>query len=190
MRVSRKWDKALSPGWIAEQKTEHEKEEVFQARIMPAIEPKWIQAKTGYLMMDKSWDLDFAAMIAAHHLLSTQKLHLDDFQKTLILYSEPHGGWLVWAVHKLDASSANSQEVGRQKIVAFKDRLTAMGKENLFFRWIEIVQYESSQPGGFMPERQAVAMSKAREAFEAQGVDFERFWKDVGGMEGMPGLES
>lgn len=194
VRVSRKWDKALLPGWVGDQKCEKEKEGVFRDRIMPAIEPKWLLAKTGYLMMDKNWDLDFAAMIVAHDLVSTSdqtgKLNLDDFRKTVILYSELHGGWLVWAVHKLDASAAGTQEVGRQKIVAFKDRLTAMGKENLFFRWIEIVQYESSQPGGFTPERQAVAMKKAKEAFVGQGVDFERFWKDVGGMEGMPGLAS
>lgn len=190
VRVSRKWDKVLPSGWVGDDKREREKEDVFRDRIMPAIDPKRIRAKTGYLMMDKNWDLDFAAMIAVHHLLSTRKLQLDDLQKTVILYSEPHGGWLVWPVHKHDATATNSQELGRQKIVAFKDRLTAMGKENLFFRWIEIVQYESSQPGGFTAGRQAVAMRKAKEAFEGQGVDFERFWKDVGGMEGLPGWES
>ncbi len=201
VRVSRKWDQALPPGWAADAdakakanpnpKGEHDdKEAVFRERIMPAIEPRWIRAKTAYLMMDKSWDLDFAAMMAAHRLVSTRVLRLDDFQTSVFLHSEPHGGWLVWPVHELDAAATSSQEIGRRKIVAFKDRLTGMGKENLFFRWIEIVQYESSQPGGFTAERQAVAMRKAREAFEGQGVDFEQFWRDVGGMEGMPGWES
>jgi len=182
VRVSRKWDKSLPPDWLEEQKGEGGN--IFQERIMPAIDPAWVQAKTGYLMMDKSWDLGFAGMITAHQLVISGKASLENFQKTVIVYSE-HNGWLVWPVHKLDAGS---NEAGRQKIVAFKDRLTAMGKENLFFRWIEIIQYESTQPGGFTPERQATAMAKAKELFESQGVDFERFWRDVGGMEGMPGM--
>lgn len=62
-----------------------------------------------------------------------------------------------------------------------------MGKENLFFRWIEIVQFESSQPGGFTPERQVRAVDQARQAFKEQGVDFEEFVKSVGGMDAMPG---
>ncbi len=188
VRVSRKWYNMLPQGWLDEQLPQHEREraEVFQNRIMPAIDPTCVQAKTGYVMMDKNWDLDFAAMIAAHRLLAEGKISLDKFQKTVILHLEPHG-WLIWPIHQLDAGN---QEVGRQKIVAFKDRLTAMGKESLFFRWIEIVQYESTLPGGFTPERQAAAMTKARDAFEAQGVDFDRFWNDVGGMEGMPGLDT
>lgn len=74
--------------------------------------------------------------------------------------------------------------------MAFKDRLTAIGKENLFFRWIELIQYESSQPGGFTPERQQDAVVKAKELFERQGVDFEQFIKDIGGLDGIPGLEN
>ena len=34
-----------------------------------------------------------------------------------------------------------------------KNNLTALGKENLFFRWIEIVQSETSQTGSFTGER-------------------------------------
>lgn len=64
-----------------------------------------------------------------------------------------------------------------------------MGKESVFFRWIELIQYESTQPGGFTSERQASAMRQAKEMFENQGIDFEMFWREIGGMEGMPGLE-
>lgn len=65
-----------------------------------------------------------------------------------------------------------------------------MGKENLFFRWIEIVQFESSQPGGFTQERQTRAVGQAKQAFKEQGVDFEEFVKSVGGMDAMPGVET
>lgn len=77
----------------------------------------------------------------------------------------------------------------QRKIVAFKDELTSLGKENLFFRWIELVQFESSQPGGFGPERQRKTMAKAKEMFEAQGIDFDQLFARIGGMEGMPGMD-
>ena len=120
-------------------------------------------------MLDKSWDLDYAGMITAHSLVSSGKMNISDFEKTVIVYSETHG-WLVWQVYKLDEGN---QEDGRKKLILFKDRLTAIGKENLFFRWIELLQYETSQPGGFTPERQVDAMKKAKQLFESQGVDFD-----------------
>ena len=182
VRRSRKWDKELPKDWLAE----NSDGTVYQERIMPAIDREWVKAKTGYLMMNKSWDLDFAAMTLAHELMSQKSVNLSDFQKTVIVYSSDHG-WLIWPVWKLDEGS---HEENRNKIVLFKDRLTAMGKENLFFRWIEVIQYESSQPGGFTAERQEEAMRKARDLFEAQGVDFDQFWKDVGGVQGLPEMES
>jgi hypothetical protein len=64
--------------------------------------------KTGYLMMDKSWDLGFAGMITAHQLVISGKASLENFQKTVIVYSE-HNGWLVWPVHN------STQEVMRRE---------------------------------------------------------------------------
>ena len=87
------------------------------------------------------------------------------------------------------ASGSAQEEEGRRKIVAFKDELTSLGKESLFFRWIELVQFESSQPGGFTPDRQQKTMEKAKEMFESQGVDFDKFWAKIGGMQGMPGMD-
>lgn len=63
-----------------------------------------------------------------------------------------------------------------------------MGKENLFFRWIELIQYESSQPGGFTLQRQVSAMDKAKKLFQEQGVDFEAFIRSIGGVESFPGF--
>ncbi|KAI4148213.1 MAG: hypothetical protein LQ340_005179 [Diploschistes diacapsis] len=176
VRKSRKWDEQLAKGWIAEDANAA----ICKERIMPAIERQWIRAKTSYLMMDKSWDLDFAAMIRAHNLLKTGSNRLQDFEKTVIVYSEDFG-WLVWEVWKLDEGA---QDEGRPKILTFKEKLTEMGKEDLFYRWVEIVQFETSQPGGFTKERQAKAMQEARELFEKQGVDFDKFWEKVGGSDG------
>lgn len=181
VRMSRRWDRDLPSTWL-EEDTDGA---VYQERIMPGIDRAWVQAKTGYLMMDKNWDLDFQGMISAHALISEGKASLPDFQKTVIVHSEAHG-WLIWPVFKLDEGG---HEENRKKIVAFKDRLTAMGKENLFFRWIELIQYETSQPGGFTPERQAKAMAKAKELFDSQGVDLDELGREIGGIEALPGME-
>jgi len=63
-----------------------------------------------------------------------------------------------------------------------------MGKENLFFRWIELIQYESEQPGGMNATRRKEVVEKARDVFTAQGVDFDAFVTAIGGIDAFPGL--
>ena len=183
VRRSRRWEKSLPKDWPEESNTESP---VYAEKIMPAIQHEWIVKKTGYLMMDKDWDLDYTAILAAHALIRQGEATLDDFQKTVAIYSETREQWLIWPVHKLDEGG---QEAGRKRIQVFKDKLTTMGKENLFFKWIELIQHESLHPGGFTPARSGAVRRKAKEMFEGQGVDFEKFWEEVGGAEGMPGLE-
>jgi hypothetical protein len=182
VRRSRRWDETLPKNWLDEEADGT----VYKERIMPAVDKKWCRDKTSYLMIDKNWDLDFAGMVTAHDLVKQGKATLEDFQKSVIVYSEDHG-WLVWPLWKLDEGS---EEEARKKIVVFKDKLTAMGKENLFFRWVELIQFETSQPGGFTPERQAHTMKQAKELFESQGVDFDQFWKEIGGVQGLPGMST
>lgn len=159
---------------------------LFKMRVLPAIERRFVREKTGYLMVDANWDLDFDAMVRAHRAVEKGEIAEEKFEKSVWVYGGEPVGWCVWEVHRLDGDGAEAE--GRKKIVAFKDRLTAMGKESLFFRWIELIQYESNQPGGFTPERQQDAVNKARELFEKQGVDFEKLVDDVGGLDGIPGL--
>lgn len=64
-----------------------------------------------------------------------------------------------------------------------------LGKESVFFRWIELIQYESSQPGGFTPQRRVDTIEKARQLFEEQGIEFEEFLESVGGIQALPGLD-
>ena len=173
VRKSRKWDEKLPENWLAEEADGA----VYKERIMPAIDRQWIKEKTSYLMMDKSWDLDFVGMVLAHDFVKKGTCKLQDFEKTVIVHSEEFG-WLVWQVWKLDEGA---EDEGRQKILDFQKKLTEMGKEDLFYRWIELVQYETSQPGGFSKERQAKTMEEARKLFQSHGVDFDEFWKEVGG---------
>lgn len=160
----------------------------FKTRVLPAIDGGRLRAKTGYMLMDKDFDLDFAAMVRATELVDKKQVSMDALRKTVFVWagSEEAGQWAMWDCWKLDEGSETE---ARQKIVLFKDRLTAMGKENLFFKWVELVQYESSVPGGFTQERQIATAEKAKKLFEEQGVDFENFIKEIGGLGGMPGME-
>lgn len=182
VRRSRRWDEIVGDVVAGEEKGK----EVFEENVMGATSGMWMRERTAYLMLNKQWDLDWRLMILATKMVDKNVMTLEDFRTTVLVHSKLFG-WVTFGAQ--DVSGSVMEEEGRKKIMAFKDELTAMGKENLFFRWIELIQYESSQPGGFGPERQAAATAKAKEMFESQGVDFEKFWAKIGGMEGMPGMD-
>ncbi|KUJ10739.1 uncharacterized protein LY89DRAFT_250000 [Mollisia scopiformis] len=181
VRRSRKWYSTV--GHPVEKGEDQEK---LFAVVKKATDPMWMSEKTGYAMLNTEWDLDWKLMVVATKLVDNKQLTMDDFRTMTFVHCEEFG-WMV--IESAQAGGSAKEEEGRRKIVAFKDELTAMGKENLFFRWIELVQYESSRPGGFGPEQQRKTMEKARDLFEAQGVDFDRFWAKIGGMQGMPGMD-
>ncbi|CZS92506.1 uncharacterized protein RCO7_01895 [Rhynchosporium graminicola] len=181
VRRSRKWDRTIG-NMLEEGSGQNE----FFDIVRRAVDPIWMAEKTGYLMLNKDWDLDWKSIIIATKMVDQKTLSIQDFKTTILLHNKDFG-WLV--IETAAAGGSAAEEEGRRKIVAFKDELTALGKENLFFRWIELVQYESSRPGGFSSERQLDTMAKAKDMFESQGVDFDQFWAKVGGMEGMPGMD-
>ncbi|KAG9232308.1 hypothetical protein BJ875DRAFT_380982 [Amylocarpus encephaloides] len=181
IRRSRKW---FLPG--TDVLDEGVEQSLLFQNVAKATNSVWMNEKTGYLMLNKEWDLDWKIITTATKMADKGVMKLDDFKTTVLVHSDEFG-WL--AIESGIAGGSAKEEEGRKKIIAFKDELTAMGKENLFFRWIEIVQYESSQPGGFGPEQQRKAMSKARDLFEKQGVDFDKFWAKIGGLEHMPGMD-
>ncbi|KAF2191069.1 hypothetical protein K469DRAFT_696813 [Zopfia rhizophila CBS 207.26] len=160
----------------------------FKTRVLPAVDAKRLREKTGYLLMDKNWDLDFAAMVRATKLLDKGHISAELLRKCVFVWigTQEAGQWAIWDCWKLDEGSETE---ARKKIMLFKDRLTAMGKESVFFKWVELVQFESSAPGGFTHERQVATAEKAKKLFEDQGIDFERFVREVGGLEGLPGYE-
>lgn len=156
----------------------------FRTRLLPAVDEERVRAKTGYLLMDRDFDLDFKGMLDAHALLEQQKLALRDLHMRVFVFAgdESDGQWLVWDMEERPDEELSSEgtEEGRRKILAFKDKLTAMGKEELFFKWVELVQEETSKPGGFTKERQFEAGLKVQALFEEYGVSFEEFAKDAG----------
>lgn len=190
VRVSRGWGKEDLLGASKEDGKRGGDSPFFKVRILPALDKERVRAKTGYLLMDGDWDLDFAVMTEATRLVDKGVLQEEQLEKSVLVWcgdDEGQGQWVIWECWKLDEGAEAEQ---RKKIIVFKDRLTQMGKESLFFRWIEIVQYESSQPGGFTPERQVQAAEKAKQLFAEQGVDFDEFIKSTGGLEGILGMEN
>ncbi|KAL3464426.1 hypothetical protein BJX64DRAFT_254982 [Aspergillus heterothallicus] len=156
-------------------------------KIVAAVTPDRL-TKTGYLLVDADWALDYPAMIKAHSLVNpstreTTPLSLDEF-RTAVIVNTDTDGWLIWHVGDEDSAEGRTRTKQRDQIIAFKEKLADMGHEDLFFRWVELIQYESTQPGGFTAERQQAAMVQAKTLFEEAGVDFAKFWAEVGGMEG------
>ena len=196
IRRSRRWDSALFMkedgsgdllGGVKEEWLQQGKEGVvFRERVAPAMEKQWLRSKTSYMMLDKSWDLFFTGMLKAHALVDAGHDKIEDFKAALFAYSESMGwvAWEVWREH-----DEGEEDEGTRKLQLIKDKFTKMGKENLFFRWIEVVQSETSQTGPFTVEKQKKAIENIREEFVAQNIDFDDFWADVGGVENMPGME-
>jgi hypothetical protein len=179
-RSNRTWSKDLKRNkWIRDDDARRDK-------IVAAVTPERI-GKTGYLLVDEDWNLDYAAMVRAHALVDrTRKgdgIQLDEF-RTAVLVNTDADGWLIWRVGDDNTPASEKQSVQRDQILAFKEKLAEMGKEDLFLRWVELIQWESSQPGGFTAERQRSAMLQAKQMFEDENVDFSQFWDDMGGMEG------
>jgi hypothetical protein len=184
-RSSRSWSQQLKRNtWIRD-------DEANRDKIVAAVTPERI-SKTGFLLVDADWNLDYKAMIRAHKLVDRTRrgegVQLDEFRTAVLVHTDADG-WLIWRVGDEDTASGKQRSAQRDQILAFKDKLTAMGKEDLFFRWVELIQWESSRPGGFTPERQRSAMLQAKQMFEDEDVDFSRFWDDLGGMEGIDSLD-
>nr|POF13071.1 cue domain-containing protein [Quercus suber] len=156
----------------------------FKTRILPAISREGM-AKTGYLMMDRSWDLDFEVMVDAHKLISYGTLNIEELDKIVLAHLDGVG-WVTWRWE----SGSDVVEDRRKKVVMFKELLTKLGKESLFWKWMEIVEDERDADGGFTVERQRRVAKRVQFAFEKEGVDFAELVEGVGGLEELPAKES
>ena len=126
---------------------------LFSEKVLPAVDKDLVRNKTSYQMLDQNWDLYFSGMIEAQALVDEGKNKVDDFRTSLLAHTEKWG-WVIWEVWPEQEEGAEDE--GAKKLQLIKNRLTAMGKENLFFRWIEVVQSETSQPGPFTAERYVI----------------------------------
>ncbi|RBR24185.1 uncharacterized protein FIESC28_03085 [Fusarium coffeatum] len=169
VRRSREWDEALTD--ILE---DDDSKKILLSYIDNATSPILQEQKTGYLLMNAYWDLDWARMVLAHRLVDKKELALDAF-KGLVLVHHAAYGWMSYDVR---VNGTSSEDERRRQVFAFRDALIKLGKENLFYRWVEIVQYEATQPGGFGPKEQEVAAKRIRELFENENINFDDLWKE------------
>lgn len=176
VRVSRNWSSADLMRGVKQ----GEENPYFKTRVLPAIAREHMR-KTGYLMMDGSWDLDFGVMQDAHYLLNKQKILVDDLDKLVLVHQEVNG-WLAWRWE----TGSDVIEERRKKIVLLKEVLTKLGKESLFWKWMEIVEDERDTDGGFTAARQKRVAERVQREFEKNGVDFEEIMSGIGGLEEMP----
>ncbi|CAI7587538.1 unnamed protein product [Penicillium crustosum] len=168
-RSNRSWSKELERNrWIRE-------DEVRRDKIVAAVTPERI-GKTGYLLVDEDWNLDYAAMVRAHALVDRTRrgdgVQMDEF-RTAVLVNTDADGWLIWRVEDENTPTGEKRSIQRDQILAFKEKLTEMGKEDLFLRWVELIQWESSRPGGFTAERQRSAMLQAKQMFEDENISLD-----------------
>ncbi|KAH6638564.1 hypothetical protein BKA67DRAFT_542669 [Truncatella angustata] len=175
-RRSRAWDKALKD--VINDKNS---KDIFMNMVGIATSPNITRDRTGYLLMNKEWNLDWATMIDATTMVDKKMAAIEAFKLVVLVYQEEYG-WIV-VDHKLDEDPAEDER--RTQILLFRDALSAIGKEDLFFRWIEVVQFEANQPGGFTAERQGVVAQQVRDLFQKEGVDFDQLWKDSVGTDGI-----
>ncbi|KAI0474939.1 hypothetical protein GGR56DRAFT_694285 [Xylariaceae sp. FL0804] len=157
---------------------------LFVARVAHATSPALLAGKTGMLLADADWELDWAAMLDAHTMVDEKMAAVEAF--TLVVLRH-HADW-GWLCVDMKQEAAGQEDHRRRRVLAFRDALVALGKEDLFYRWIEIVQFESSQPGGFGPEKQEATALQIRDMFQQQGVDFDQLWKDSVGTDSSLGI--
>lgn len=169
VRRSREWDEALTD--ILE---DDDSKKILLSYIDNATSPILQEQKTGYLLMNAYWDLDWARMVLAHRLVDKKELALEAF-KGLVLVHHAAYGWMSYDVR---VNGTSSEDERRRQVFAFRDALIKLGKEDLFYRWVEIVQYEATQPGGFGPKEQEVAAKRIRELFENENINFDDLWKE------------
>ncbi|KAJ9148703.1 KRR1 small subunit processome component protein [Pleurostoma richardsiae] len=179
VRRSRTWDRGL--GDVVANPSART---ALLSTVATAISPMYLQEKTGYLTMNGQWDLDWAAMVHATSLIDEGTLTLDAFQTLVLAFHEDYG----WMCLDTRVGENAQEDERRRQVLAFRDALASVGKEDLFFRWIEIVQFEASRPGGFGPEKQDEVAKSIRDLFASEGVDFDDFWKQSVGSEGPAGM--
>lgn len=176
VRVSRKWgaEELMGGSKVADQSP------YWKTRIAPAISMEFLQ-KTGYLMMDANFDLDFAVMQDAHVLVKEGKVKWEDLDR-LLLVAQDGVGWLAYKF----GSQGDVVEEQRKRMMAFRDLLQGLGKESLFWKWQEIVEEERAKDGAVTEETQRRIKDRVGKVFESEGIDFEDAMSRVGEVQPLP----
>lgn len=195
VRRGRKWD---APIYQSEQQRKgqgkpdkgwtKEEELMVYAKCSEGLR-KTTTAKTAFSLLDKDWDLDYRAMLDATELVEEGKMQTKDLDHLVL--APWNGKWYLWYPHRSETADGTVEPQGPQDdelIQNFKQHLIAINCEDVFYRWIEIVQYETNQPAGFTLKRKKEAEEELRKMLKARQKDDQAFWKAIGGPSGVPGL--
>ena len=158
---------------------EGEQNVFFTGKILPAIERSFVRSKTGYLMMDGTWELDYASMLDAHTLVERKEMEFRDVDRVVLACLPGQHGWVCWRWEV----EGDVIEHRRKKVVQFKEVLTSLGAESAFFRWAEIVEEERDADGGFSEAGQQRVVERVQAEFEKRGIDFDEVVNKIGGLE-------
>jgi hypothetical protein len=179
VRRSRKWDKT-----IPDMMTKDAAKMTFMTNVSAATAPMYLEEKTGYLTMNKDWDLDWGVMIDATTMVDKKMAAIEAFRLVVLVYQEEYG----WISLDMKLGDDTVEDERRRRVLLFRDALASVGKDALFYRWIELIQFESTQPSGFGPERQEAVAQQVRDLFKKEGIDFDEFWKESVGTDTAAGL--
>lgn len=192
VRRGRKWD---SPIYAkpAERKKLNKAEKSWTQEEELTIHTKCSDAlstaattKNALTLLDKDWDLDYAGMVDATELLDASQISIMDLDRVVLVPWQ--GKWYSWYPHASQAPTDRPVGAKDEKLENFRKHLSELNCDDIFYRWIELIQYETSQPGGFTAERRKSAEAELRKMLKSKQKDDEAFITSVGGLTSIPGL--
>lgn len=194
VRRGRKWDTSifesedgrLKQGLPA--KSWSKEEELLVYNKTSTSLNRLITSKSALSLLDKDWDLDYKAMVEATEYLDEGKLSVEDISHIVLVCWG--GRWYFWYPHKSSAmdDSENAIQAQDDKLEKFKRVLTEHKCDDVFYRWIEIIQYETAQPGGFTDTKKKEAEQELRKLLIKRKQDSDQIFEAIGGVHQVPGL--
>ena len=193
VRRGRKWDNPIYEKQVDRKKqskpekswTKDEELAVY-SKCSDALR-KDITSKNALSLLDKDWDLDYQAMIDATVLLEKKSMSYKDIDQVVL--APWQGRWYCWYPHGLEVGSEERSVTEKdEKLEGFKKRLAEIGCEDVFYRWIELIQYETSRPNAFTEERKKAVVQEFRKMLRSRSKDDEAFIALIGGPSELPGL--
>lgn len=194
VRRGRKWDLPIfAPEKERRKQSKPEKswtkeEEILVYTKCSEALRKQITIKNALSLLDRDWDLDYCAMVEATELLDQGTMKFDDIDHVALV--PWNGRWHCWYPHHTGAAET-VQVAGQQdvKLENFKKGLIQLGCEDVFYRWIELIQYETNnQTGGLSAAKKDEAEKDLRRMLKDRKKDDEAFMRSIGGTAGVPGL--
>lgn len=182
VRRGRKWDISIAQ---PEKDWSVEDELTMKVKVEAAMSRSYT-SKTGLSLLDRDWDLDYKGMTDAHRFIEDGRAKIEELEDcALVSYQDQ---WLFWRVHEKVSEASGA---GDPKVQAFKQKLADHGCESVFYRYMELLQYETNQPVADLDEVRSRLEQELKRSMKAKkpDVDFDQFLKDIGGPESIPGFE-